>query len=65
METLYRFVSVVLMLFFIEKSDAIYPKDLWEYSTYLANNKQAFDSHIEAEILAGRTVIVRFIAGEM
>ena len=40
---------------------AIYPKDLFEYSTYLDSPTALYD-HIVQEINAGRTLIVRFIA---
>jgi hypothetical protein len=41
---------------------AIYPKDLFEYSTYLESPAALYD-HIGQEINFGRTLIVRVIAG--
>jgi hypothetical protein len=41
---------------------AIYPKDLFEYSTYLESPAALYD-RIGQEINFGRTLIVRIIAG--
>jgi hypothetical protein len=52
---------LLLVLCLSPTVQAIYPKDLFEYSTYL-DSPAALYEHIAQEINAGRTLIVRFIA---
>jgi hypothetical protein len=54
-------IALLLVLLLASRGvTAIYPKDLFEFSTYL--RPDMMERHIESEILAGRTVIVRIIA---
>jgi hypothetical protein len=64
MLSLYRYLVVWhLLLSRLPIVTAIYPKDLFAegYSTYW-NTSAALESHVQSEIVAGRTVIFRFIA---
>jgi hypothetical protein len=55
--------TLVLLLsavFAVNADDVIYPDDHWNYSTRLT--VENFESTVAAEIEAGRTMMVRWIA---
>jgi len=51
---------LLLLASFLVFVDAIYPDDHWKYSTELTVS--SFDKAVKAEIDAGRTMFVRWIA---
>jgi len=53
-------MAVVLCASLLSSVLAIYPNDHWNYSTKLT--EENFESTIQAEIDAGRTMFVRWIA---
>lgn len=56
--TLLLLLSAVLAA--VNADDVIYPDDHWNYSTRLT--EENFESTLTAEIEAGRTMMVRWIA---
>jgi hypothetical protein len=55
-------ILALLLVSLISSSNAIYPSDHWEYSTKLT--EETYQEKISAEINAGKTVFVRWIASE-
>ena len=54
-------MALCLLLVAVMPVHAIYPDDHWQYSTQITDESQ-FQSHIQSEIDAGRTLFVRWIA---
>lgn len=52
--------QALLLFGLLQTVSAIYPDDHWNYSTQLTSDN--FEGHLQSEIDAGRTVMVRWIA---
>lgn len=53
--------SLLILVTMIGLSNAIYPDNLWDFSKQIKDEAQ-FNSHVQSEIDAGRTLFVRWIA---